>query len=64
MLNADLDLLIEAMATRDLTASLSAFSADAAAVAAKPYRLTGVFVREHGAWKLALWSGAEPVRSE
>jgi hypothetical protein len=124
MLNADLDLLIEAMATRDLAASLSAFSTDAApaiigsesgevaigreeveaflrristrrssfrfdlpartwaqwdevgwvvaegtvvepfAVAAKPYRLTGVFVREHGAWKLALWSGAEPVRSE
>jgi hypothetical protein len=124
MLNADLDLLIEAIATRDLAASLSAFSTDAApaiigsdsgevaigreeveaflrristrpssfrfdlpartwaqrdevvwvvaegtvvepfAVAAKPYRLTGVFIREHGVWKLALWSGAEPVRSE
>jgi hypothetical protein len=30
MLNADLDLLIEAIATRDLAASLSAFSTDAA----------------------------------
>jgi ketosteroid isomerase-like protein len=26
-----------------------------------PYRLTGVFVREQDGWKLALWSGTEPV---
>jgi hypothetical protein len=123
MLNADLDLLIEAIATRDLAASLSAFSTDTDpaiigseagevalgreeveaflrristrpssfrfdlpartwaqrdevvwviaegtvvepfAVVAKPYRLTGVFIREHGVWKLALWCGAQPVRS-
>jgi hypothetical protein len=120
-----LDLLIEAIAARDLTATLSAFSTehDAASVVgseagetalgrggiegffrriyarpgsfhfklpertwarrgdmawvvaegtvveptapqAKPYRLTGVFVYEYGAWRLALWSGAEPVRSD
>ncbi|MBV9413016.1 MAG: nuclear transport factor 2 family protein [Acidimicrobiia bacterium] len=27
----------------------------------KAYRLTAVFVLEDGAWKLALWSGAEPI---
>ena len=30
---------------------------------AKGYRLTAVFVREPGTWKLALWSGAEPVHA-
>ena len=28
-----------------------------------PYRLTALFVREDDSWKLALWSGAEPVPS-
>ena len=32
-----------------------------AATDSKLYRLTAVFVREEGAWKLALWSGAEPA---
>ena len=30
---------------------------------AKGYRLTAVFVHEQDAWKLALWSGAEPVHA-
>lgn len=34
-----------------------------AAAGGKPYRLTAIFVREEGVWKLALWSGAEPVHS-
>ena len=29
--------------------------------ASKPYRLTAVLIRESTGWKLALWSGAEPV---
>lgn len=33
------------------------------ATMAKPYRLTGVFVLEDSAWKMVLWSGAEPSRS-
>ena len=124
MPDAELDGLLEAIAARDLTASLSAFSVDRdpaimgsesgevaigreevesffrrlcrrpssfrfdfptrtwqqrsevawlvaegtvlepSATTTKPYRLTGVFIREHGVWKLNLWSGAEPVRSE
>jgi hypothetical protein len=123
MPNADLDRLIEAVAARDLAASLAAFSVDhdpallgsesgevamgterieaffrrlysrpgsfrfdlpdrtwaqhesvawvvaegsvvePSEATAKPYRMSGVFIRERGAWKLALWSGAEPVQS-
>ena len=34
-----------------------------AEVAAKPYRLTAVLVRDEATWRLSLWSGAEPVRA-
>lgn len=44
-----------------LTAEGSVVEPDAAL--GKPYRLTAIFVREEGVWKLALWSGAEPVQS-
>ena len=44
-----------------LTADGSVVEPDAAGD--KPYRLTAIFVREEGVWKLALWSGAEPVQS-
>ena len=27
----------------------------------KPYRLTAVFVRDESGWRVALWSGSEPV---
>lgn len=29
--------------------------------AAKPYRLTAVFIRIDTGWRIALWSGSEPV---
>jgi hypothetical protein len=31
--------------------------------AAQPYRLTAVLVRDRAAWRLSLWSGAEPLRA-
>jgi ketosteroid isomerase-like protein len=31
--------------------------------AAKPYRLTAVFIRIDTGWRIALWSGSEPVRA-
>ena len=48
---------------RDDVAWLTAEGSVVESVAAgdKPYRLTAIFVREEGVWKLALWSGAEPV---
>ena len=30
----------------------------------KPYRLTAVFVRDETGWRVALWSGSEPVRRQ
>ena len=44
-----------------LTAEGNVVEPDAAV--GKPYRLTAIFVREEGVWKVALWSGAEPVHS-
>ena len=29
----------------------------------KPYRLTAVFISDEAGWRLALWSGAEPVET-